>query len=327
MTEAENQQLPFGIPSKTNLRLGIRGGDRNLDAGNFTNSSRQLGVQEALDWYISEFLVGKKRDRTIAEYQKDLEKIFAAIPIKRVSDLSLSYLDHYVAMRTPLLSPATLCRRLSALSSFLTALVSRDLIPFNVMGRFERPELVDRLPDYLSPEQVHRLRSVCAGNGRVLAIVILLLEAGLRAGELVRLSLDDVELESTERRIIVRGFNSKNRKDRIIYLSGETARALQTYLRQRGDSTTPVLFLNRFGEPFTINALERLLKRYFVKAGFPSLRVHDLRHTFAVNFLKQRKPLNVLQKTLGHANLSTTSLYVQVNNEEMKSCFAVPLFK
>jgi integrase/recombinase XerD len=289
--------------------------------------NQKLTVKEALDWYSGEFLVGKKRDRTIEEYRKDLEKIFAAIPIKYVTDLSLSYLDHYVATHTPQLCPATLRRRLSALSSFLTALVSRNLIPFNVMERFERPELVDRLPEYLSSEQVHRLRSVCAAEPRVLAMVVLLLETGLRAGEIVRLTLDDVDLERSERYLIVRGINSKSKKDRIIYLSGETTKALQTYLRGRHDSPTPVFFLNRFGEPFTINALEKLLKRYFVKAGFPSLRVHDLRHTFAVHFLKQRRPLNVLQKTLGHANLSTTSIYAQVNNEELKGYFAIPLFK
>jgi hypothetical protein len=71
----------------------------------------QLTVQEALDWYVGEYLVGKRRDRTIEEYRRDLEEIFAAIPIKYVTDLSLSYLDHYVATHTSLLSPATLRRR------------------------------------------------------------------------------------------------------------------------------------------------------------------------------------------------------------------------
>jgi integrase/recombinase XerC len=288
---------------------------------------RSVIVQEALNWYASEFLVGKKRDRTIAEYQKDLEKIFAAIPIKRVTELSLSYLDHYVASHTPLLSPATLRRRRSALSSFPTALVSRDLISYNVMERFERPELVDRLPRYLSSDHVHVLRSVCAGDAWVFAIIVVLLETGIRAGEIVRLRIDDADLESSERRVIIRGLNSKSRKDRIIYLSGETTRALQLYLRQRPDSPTSILFLNRFGELFTINSLEKLLKRYFVKAGFPSLHIHDLRHTFAVHFLKQRRPLNVLQKTFGHQNLSTTSIYDQVNNEELRSYFSSPLFK
>ncbi len=290
-------------------------------------NSSLLTVKDALDWYVREFLVGKKRDRTIEEYRKDLEKIFAEIPIKHVTDLALSHLDHYVAVHTPLLSRATLRRRLSALSSLLTALQSRDLIPYNVMERFERPELIDRLPDYLSTEQVNRLRSVCAGDARVFSMVILLLETGVRAGELVRLSLNDVDLESSERRLIVRGVNSKSKKDRVIYLSGETTHALKTYLRQRPDSPTPVLFLNRFGKPFTINSLEKLLKRYFVKAGFPALRVHDLRHTFAVHFLKQRRPLNVLQKTLGHQSLSTTSIYAQVTNEELKNYFSSPLFK
>jgi site-specific recombinase XerD len=293
---------------------------------NEANSS-QLTVKDALDWYVGEFLVGKKRDRTIDEYRKDLEKIFAEIPIKRVEELSLAYLDHYVASHTPLLSPATLRRRLSALSSFLIALQTRGLIPFNVMERFERPELADRLPDYLSSDQVHRLRSVCASDARVFAIVVLLLETGMRAGELVRLPTADVDLESSERRVIIRGVNSKTKKDRIIYFSAETTRALQMYLRQRPVSPTPIVFLNRFGEPFTVNALEKLLKRYFVKAGFPSLRVHDLRHTFAVHFLKQRRPLNVLQKTLGHQSLATTSIYAQLNNEELKTYFANPLFR
>lgn len=293
----------------------------------FEAKNDPLTIKDALDWYIREFLVGKKRDRTIAEYEKDLTNLFVELPIQTIDELTLKHLDSYVAHHTPLLSPATLRRRLSALSSLLTALVSRELLRENIMERFERPELVNRLPDYLSLEQVHRLRSLCAGDARVLAIVILLLETGIRVGELVKLSMNDLDLESSERRMVIRGSNSKSRKDRIIYLSGETVRALQTYLRQRPESPTLVLFLNRFDDPFTINALEKLLKRYFVKAGLPSLRVHDLRHTFAVHFLKQHRPLNVLQKTLGHQNLSTTSIYAQVNNEEAKTAFASPLFR
>jgi site-specific recombinase XerC len=144
-----------------------------------------LTIEDALDWYVREFLVGKKQGRTIEEYRKGLENLFVELPIKNLNDLTLKHLDYYVSRHTPLLSPATLRRRLSALSSFLNALVSREMIPYNVMERFERPEVVDRFPDYLSSEQVHRLRSVCASDARVLPIVILLLEAGIRAGELV----------------------------------------------------------------------------------------------------------------------------------------------
>lgn len=287
-------------------------------------SPEPITLDAALTWYRTEFLVGKKRDRTISEYQDDLRHIFAAIPIKRVVDLSLSHLDHYVSSRTPLLSPATLRRRLSALSSFLSALQSRDLIPYNIMERFERPELADRIPHYLSLDEVHILRSVCAGEPRVFAIVVLLLETGIRAGELVQLKTQDVNLEGSDRFIIIRAVNSKTKKDRVIYLSAETVRTLSVYLRQRCHFPLPQFFLNRFGEPFTINALEKLLKRYFAKAGFPNLRVHDLRHTFAVHFLKQQRPLNILQKTLGHASLSTTSIYAQVNNEELKHYFSTP---
>lgn len=290
-------------------------------------AKEEISIEDGVRWYTEEYLVGKKRERTIEEYRKDLEMIFSEIPIKRVVELSLSYLDHYVSSHTPLLSPATLRRRLSALSSLLAALKSRDLIPHNVMEKFERPELVDRLPHYLSSDEVHRLRSAAAAEPRVFAIVALLLETGIRAGELIRLAVDDVNLETSERYLVVRGINSKTKRDRVIYLSGETSRVLSTYTRGRLYSSTPILFLNRFGEPFNINALEKLLKRYFVKAGFPNLRVHDLRHTFAVHFLKQRKPLNVLQKTLGHQSVSTTSIYAQVNNEELKHYFNLPLFR
>ena len=65
----------------------------------------------------------------------------------------------------------------------------------------------------------------------------------------------------------------------------ETERELQTYLRGRPVSPPPIFFFHRFGKPFTINAPEKLLKGYFVKTGLPSLRIHHLRHTFAVHFL------------------------------------------
>lgn len=285
-----------------------------------------ITVEKAVEWYLNEYLVGKKRPRTIEEYQKDLRLVFSAMPaVKRVVDLQLSFVDHYVASRTGQLSPATICRRLSALTSFLAALESRDLIPRNIMVRFERPEITDRLPNYLSSDQVHILRSVCASDARVFAIVVLLLETGIRIGELVRLKVNDVDLTSPDHKVVIRA--GKIKKDRVVYLSGETSRILNVYLRQRPPAPFEELFLNRFNQPFTVNATEKLLKRYFRKAGFTKLRVHDLRHTFAVHFLKQRRPLNVLQKTLGHASLATTSIYAQVTNEEVKGYFSSSLFK
>ena len=50
----------------------------------------QLTFSDSLDWYVGEFLIGKRRERTVAEYQKDLEKIFAEIPVKHVADFSLA---------------------------------------------------------------------------------------------------------------------------------------------------------------------------------------------------------------------------------------------
>ena len=78
-------------------------------------ANEPISLEAALDWYFSDYLVGKKRDRTIEEYRSDLQQIFSAIPIKRVVDLPLAYLDHYVASHTSHLSPATIRRRLSPL--------------------------------------------------------------------------------------------------------------------------------------------------------------------------------------------------------------------
>lgn len=101
---------------------------------------------------MNNYLFDEKRDRTIKEYSQDLKHIFSTIPIYEVVELSLDYLDHNVASQIPGLSPATTRRRLSSLGSFLNALHSCGFIPYNIIEQFERPELVDRLPGYLSSD-------------------------------------------------------------------------------------------------------------------------------------------------------------------------------
>lgn len=127
-------------------------------------------------------------------------------------------------------------------------------------------------------------------------IVVLFLETGMRAGEVVRLKIQDIELGSPERRIIVKGIGSKSKKDRVVYLS-ETTRVLESYSRQGPYSPIPEFFLNRFAEPF------------------------------AVHFLKQRRPMNVLQKTLERASLSTTSITSRADKDELKNYFASSLLR
>ena len=178
-----------------------------------------------------------------------------------------------------------------------------------------------RLPHPLSLEQVHRLEC-CVQTAikeaktdylqqlaiRDLACFYLLWHCGLRISEVCSLLVDDVDIEV--RKLFIR--NSKERKDRMVYISDTVAMALQQHLAIRYAQTAGYLFANRSGF-MTPRCLQRRLVGYGKQCDV-SVNARRLRHTFASQMLAARMPVTSLQRYLGHEHLDTTMIYAEVSD-------------
>ena len=166
------------------------------------------------------------------------------------------------------------------------------------------------------------LLRACSHHPRDSAIIELLLQTGLRLSEVARLTLDDVELPQrivkdaeTMGRLHVL---SKGRKERWIPFNYKVCRALKTWFDIRPHVDSDALFLTKYRQAMGPRAIQHLVSKYMREAGIKGASVHTLRHTFATHHVAKGTSLRTVQEVLGHADLKTTSIYVQLAQEAVK---------
>ena len=167
------------------------------------------------------------------------------------------------------------------------------------------------------------MKEAVAYQARDRAIVEVLLQTGIRLGELARLTLGDVALPSRISRDPehvgeLRVRQGKGRKDRTIALNHKACGALREYLRGRpADAPTQALFLTKFGTPMGSRAIQQMLGKYLAEAEIRDASPHALRHTFGTHMVKSGANLRSVQEMMGHADLKATSIYVSLARELM----------
>jgi len=144
------------------------------------------------------------------------------------------------------------------------------------------------------------------------AVIELLLQTGIRIGELANLRLSDINKDSLH----IAPF--EKHEERTVPLNKRAQEALNKYMGVRPKVTDDHLFVTKSGKPFLIRNIRTAIERYFRLAEIKSAKVNDLRHTFVAHHLKHGVSLVVLSKVLGHKRLSTTERYLQYVPERGK---------
>ena len=174
------------------------------------------------------------------------------------------------------------------------------------------------IPEVLTPDEQARLLAQ-SSDIREQAILRLFLDTGLRASELINLRHRDIDLVTG--RLWVR--QGKGRKDRGLWFNGSTRKALEAWLAlsSSAPSGSRPVFTSLDGQkPLCGRWLRKLVKRLGQKAGIEkNLHPHILRHTFACSMLSYSKNLFLVSKALGHANLSTTQIYLHLVDGELEA--------
>ncbi len=138
---------------------------------------------------------------------------------------------------------------------------------------------------------------------------MLMLDCGLRRGEVVKLKLSDID--KSKRTMII---NGKGSKQRIVPFGKTVKNQLMRYLALRTEKPcySDSLFLTIEREPITSNAIKMLFQRLKSSSGISRLYPHLLRHTFATNYILQGGNLEVLRVLLGHSSISITQIYIHL---------------
>ncbi|MBJ7594365.1 MAG: tyrosine-type recombinase/integrase [Candidatus Dormibacteraeota bacterium] len=191
-----------------------------------------------------------------------------------------SFLAHLIETR----SAATASTRYWGLRAFFGWLVDEEEIDRSPLERMQPPRIEERAADVLTHDEIVGLLRACEGRAfedrRDAAIVRLLVDTGLRIGELVGMTVESVELDGGRARVM-----GKGRRERDVYFGTKTTRDLDRYLRLRAGHRwreNPALWVGLHGA-FTGSGVAQMLKTRALRAGIDPQKIHPhlLRHTFA----------------------------------------------
>ncbi|MCR5490989.1 MAG: tyrosine-type recombinase/integrase [Bacilli bacterium] len=267
--------------------------------------------------------------QTISAYWRDIEKFWNYIDSEGISlkEVDVQIITNFLSneLRDGI-SKRSCKRRICALNNFFEYLRKRRVIEKNPFRDASSPKAEIKYPSVLFPEESAALLKANSERTDYLAprdqaILELMLSSGLRASEVVDLSIYQIDYR---RRVIrVRG---KGSKDRLVPFGQSALKAINAYsnvLRREliAKSKGPVtdkLFLNKYGRPLTVRGLEYIVKQIDLKTNFNhGLHPHEFRHSFATKLLDRGADLRLIQEILGHESINTTQVYTHLSQKEM----------
>ena len=221
------------------------------------------------------------------------------------------------------LSTKTVVRNFVAIRTFFKFLTEEGILEINPTEELESPKVAKTLPKILSLNEVEQLLeqpNLQTPLGiRDRAMLELLYATGMRVSELVRLPMNQVNLEGGYARLY-----GKGSKERIVPLGREAMKWVNLYLRTVRErlakgKESPFLFINRSGKGMSRQLFWKNLKAYGQRAGIQKkITPHLLRHSFASHLLERGADLRSVQMMLGHVDISTTQIYTHVTGERLK---------
>ncbi len=285
---------------------------------------------------VSEFLLHLSHERryssnTVEAYRVDLRQLLDYFEeqfprgIQEPDKIGHLELRGFLAgLRRGGYSPRSLYRKISAARGFFNFLYTREIVKSNPARALVLPKLEKHLPTFLDFAQAHdalALPDTSTPLGiRDSAILEILYDTGMRASELLGLTLTKINLKSGEIRV-----TGKGNKERIVFIGPPAIEALRGYLNIRRelqkDRETAELWLTQTGRPLTRSDLYTIVNKYLRQVTDGKASPHVLRHTFATHLLERGAELLAVKELLGHVSLSTTQIYTHTTIEHLKEAY------
>ncbi len=257
--------------------------------------------------------------RTLAKFTKYLDSDPA------VTKLTTRHIEGFLASM-PHLGNKSLLNHYVGLSSLWTWLVKEEIVPENVVRKLTPPKAERREVTPLTEDEVKAIMAALnrskiytrQGNNidhalgsmeRNRAIILLMLDTGLRASELCDLKIEDVD--NRNHRIFIK--QGKGMKERLLPFSPRVGQMIWRYLalRKESDPEEP-LFVSKLNRSMNRTKLSEMIRNIGKRANVKDVYPHRFRHTFAIQYLRNGGNAFTLQMMLGHSTMETVRIYLRI---------------
>lgn len=253
---------------------------------------------------------------TIIAYGKDIDQLvrfLESLAKNSPNEATKEDIQAFLAKMTKEgYTPKSISRKINSTRTFYRFLKINEYVTDDPSLLVEHPTYHLAPPRILTPTEYRALRDAARNDARMYSVIELLLQTGIRIGELANLRLSDIIKDGLK----IAPF--EKHEARIVPLNRRAKEALDSYLKIRPQTKDDHVFVTKSGKPFLIRNIRTAVERYFRLAEIKDAKVNDLRHTFVSHHLKHGVSLLVLSKVLGHKRLSTTERYLQFVGERAK---------
>lgn len=267
-----------------------------------------------LEKFVNHLKSQGKSQFTVIAYKKDLEQFVGFLTTREKSDVREVKKDDIEGFINKLIADnytkKSASRKLNSIRTFFRYLKNDTLIEQNPSLDISHPKYTQSPPRILSKLEYRALRDLAKEDSRTYALVEVLLQTGVKIGELAELKVPDIK----EDVLFIKGLG-KN-KDRDVPLNKAAKNALEDYLKIRNHSEFDRVFITRTGHPLLIRNIRQIIDRCFREVGIESATVNDLRNTFIAHQLINGASLEYIARIVGHKRLSSTERFLNLVKEE-----------
>lgn len=267
-----------------------------------------MNNEKLINDFVRSLRSKRKSSSTILAYTKDLSQL-AESSGKSLTKVESDDIRKFIAEIN--LTPKTISRKLNSFRTFYRFLLEQKSINKNPAMDVAHPKFESPKPRVLSAIEYLALRQVSKDNMRLYTMIELMLQTGIRIGELSRIRLGDLDIKKTKGYLNIQEFSTN--PTRTIELNNAAMELLTNYVNTlpRQSKSTP-LFSTRDGKPIIIRNIRSSIDRAIAKAGIKDACVNDLRNTFIVYQLSKNVPVEKVTEVVGHKSRSTTMRYIEL---------------
>lgn len=255
-----------------------------------------------------------KSQFTVVAYKKDLEQFVGFLASNEVSDIREVKREHIENFINKLIAEnytkKSASRKLNSIRTFFRFLKKEEYVEQNPSVDISHPKFTQTPPRILSKLEYRALRDIAKEDVRTYALVEVLLQTGIKIGELAELRTTDIG----ENTLKISSYGKNI--EREVPLNNAAKKSLQEYLNIRNGAKDEHIFITRTGQPLLIRNIRQIIDRCFKEVEIEAATVNDLRNTFIAHQLMNGASLEYIAKIVGHRRLSSTERFLNLVKEE-----------
>jgi site-specific recombinase XerD len=282
--------------------------------------------EEKRNKFIGDLRSKGRSEATVIAYAKDIEQLlnfFSKEGCATVQDTTIEDLEKYKqSLQDNNYTPKSISRKINSTRTFYRYLMDTSVITDNPSEKLAHPKFETKPPRVLTEMEYRALRDVSRIDIRLYSIVEVLLQTGIRIGELAALTLDDIRKSKDGKIDYLYIKAAGSHPFRKVPLNKSAKKAIDEYLDVRPETEDDTLFVTKNGRPLLVRNIRTAIDKAFERAGIKNAKVNDLRNTFIAHHLANGVSLVTVSKLVGHKRLSTTEKYlnlVKMQKEEQKN--------